>query len=122
MQEVAGKILFGDMESYAQMVSRLSKARAPRIVFIDSRDYLNLTGQQFKELLQKFPNKSFIIVCWEANSKPKGEHAKAIEFMCDIKCHVRDFKVHPRSRYGGNVPFDIWPDRPKRNNVQGSLF
>lgn len=120
MMDVQGKVIFGDKESVEEMHERLSKRNGPSVVVIDSRDYMNLTTAQFKGLIEAFPHKAFVIVCWEAGGKPKGEYAKAIEYMCDIKIHVRNFRAYPRCRYGGNVPFVIW----NRNQTArpGELF
>lgn len=119
---VKGKIMFGNRERLEEMVKRLKGKGSPRIVIIDSRDYMNLTTDEFKQLTGAFPRKSFIVVCWEGGGKPKGEHAKAMEFMCDIKVRVMNFRAHPASRFGGNAEYVIW-DRPKRNSsAQGSLF
>lgn len=112
MEEVVGKVIFTDGEDFENMMARLSKPRSPQCVIIDSRDYMDLTTAQFKRMIEAFPKKSFIIVCWEANQKPKGEYGKAIEYMCDIKVHVRQFKAYPRCRYGGNVPYVIWDRKP----------
>lgn len=118
MMDVNGRVLFGDKETLEEMIARLSKPRSAGLVIIDSRDYMNLTSMQFKDLVDKFPRKSFIVVCWEQSDKPKGQYAKAIEYMADIKIQVKNFKAYPRCRYGGNVPFVIW-DRKKG---QGQLF
>lgn len=117
LDEVAGKLIFGNKDTFEEMVERLSSRNSPSVCIIDSRDYMNLTGQQYKMLDQKFPRKAFIVVCWESAGKPKGEHAKAIEFMADIKIHVSNFIAHPRSRYGGHSKYVIW-DRKK----PGQLF
>jgi hypothetical protein len=106
--EVSGKIIFGDKETHEEMVQRLRNKNSPSVVIIDSRDYLNLTTREYIELVELFPRKAFVIICWESGGKPKGEYAQAIEFMVDIKVHVRQFKAYPRCRFGGNVPFVIW--------------
>jgi len=122
MMDVNGRVIFGDRESFEEMCERLSHRNSPRIVIIDSRDYMNLTTQQFKTMCERFPQKAIVVICWESGGKPKGEYAKAIEFMCDIKARVYEFKVEPRSRFGGNAPFAIWPDRPKKAAGQVRLF
>lgn len=122
MQEVAGKITFGNKENFSELMERLRNRNSAKVVFIDSRDFMKLNADQYKELVTAFPRKSFIIICWESARKPKGEYAKAIEFMVDIKVHVTDFKAHFRSRFGGNAPFDIWPDRRKRAGDQLSII
>lgn len=108
MGEVNGKVIFGDQETFEEMLARLSSRNSPMVVIIDSRDYINLTTNQFKVLIDTFPRKAFIIVCWESGGKPRGEYAKQIEFMCDVKIRVSDFIAYPRSRFGGNQRFTIW--------------
>lgn len=115
LEEVSGKVIFGDKETHEEMIQRLGNRNSPSVCIIDSRDYLNLTTKQYIELVELFPKKSFIIICWEANAKPKGEYAKAIEFMVDIKVHVRNFRAYPRCRFGGNKPFVIWEGYKDKN-------
>lgn len=125
MDEVTGKIIFGDRETVPDMLDRLSSSNAPQVVFIDSRDYINLTTNQFKQLTEAHPRKAFIVICWESAKKPKGQYAKDIEFLCDIKINVRNFMAYPRCRYGGNQPFVIWEEGAKRKltpKAQGTLF
>jgi len=119
LQDVSGKLIFGDKESFEEMKIRLSRRNAPQVIFIDSRDYMNMTASQYKELREANKRKSFVIICWESGGKPKGEYAKAIEYMVDIKVHVTGFKAKPRCRFGGNQDFIIW-NRPKRK--LGGLF
>ncbi len=112
MQEVSGRVMFGNQESFEEMMQRLSGRNSPMVCVIDSRDYINLTTEQFKRLVDQFPRKCFIVVCWESGGKPRGEYAKQIAYMCDVKVHVQNFKAFPRSRFGGNKPFVIWEKRP----------
>ena len=112
MMEVAGKVIFGDQETFEEMLERLSGKNAPQVVIIDSRDYLNLTTAQFKTLIDKHPRKTFIIVCWESGGKPRGEYAKQIAYMCDVKIRVSNFVAYPASRFGGNQKFTIWNRKP----------
>lgn len=126
MQDVKGRIIFADGESLEEMKERLGKRNSPGACIIDSRDYMKLTADQFQELLELFPHKIIIVICWAEGSKPKGTDAKAIEYMCDIKILVKDFRAIMRSRYGGNEDFNIWPDRykakPQTEGAQLSLL
>ncbi|MEY4904424.1 MAG: hypothetical protein RLZZ292_2239 [Bacteroidota bacterium] len=121
MADKKGKIVFGDKDSFEDMMLYLKKRNSPSIVFIDSRDYLNLTGEQFRTLMHAFPKKAFIVICWENNGRPKSEHGKAIEFMCDIKVFVHNFIAKPRSRFGGNEDYVIW-DKGTKRTTQPLLF
>lgn len=121
MQEVAGKVVFGDRESYGDMMKRLGKRNSPHFIFIDSRDYMELTHGQYKKMRDQFPRKSFVVISWSKNGKPYGEHAKKIQYMVDIKVNVRQFKAYPRCRFGGNEPFVIW-DGWQKKIAQSKLF
>lgn len=120
MQEVSGKIVFGDQESFEEMLERLGARNAPQVCIIDSRDYINLTTAQFKTLIDKHPRKVFIVVCWQSAGKPRGEYAKQIAYMCDVKIQVQNFVAYPRSRFGGNQKFIIW-DRKPMSGQQATL-
>lgn len=113
MQDVNGKVIFGDQETVDEMMERLAGKNAPQVCIIDSRDYINLTTAQFKKLIDTPPRKCFVVVCWEAGGKPRGEFAKQIAYMCDVKIHVQNFIAYPRSRFGGNQKFIIWERRPQ---------
>ena len=121
MMEVQGRVMFGDKESLDEMIQRLSQRNSPRCVIIDSRDYMDLTTAQYKKLVETFKTKSFIVTAWARNGKPKGEYAKAIEYMSDIKVYVDNYVAQPRCRYGGNVPFVIW-DKGQRKRKPKTLF
>lgn len=110
-----GKFMLGDRYFYQDMVEKLQRPNSGRFVFIDSRDFINLTCQQFKKLKSLFPRKSFIIICWKAAGKPAGKFAKDIEFIVDIVVHVAAYRAFPRSRFGGGREFVIWDKKP----VQG---
>lgn len=121
MTSAIGKVIFTSGEPIDELIVRLKRKASPRIVIIDSLDYAKLTMDQFKLLKKTFPRKSFIIVSWSKNDVPKSAHAKDIEYMSCIKILVKNFKAHPRSRFGGNKPFVIW-DKKDNTPVQGKLF
>lgn len=107
-----GKFMLGDRYFFNDMVEYLKGTNKGRFVIIDSRDFINLTCQQFKKLRLLFPRKSFIIICWEAAGKPAGKFAKDIEFIVDVVVHVRNYHAFPRSRFGGGREYVIWDKAP----------
>lgn len=121
MYEVNGKVIFANGESLEDMIERLGKRNSPSVVIIDSRDYMDLTNKQLQKLIDLFPHKSFIIICWEVAKKPAGAYAKKMLFMVDVKIRVKDFKAQFRSRFGGNEDFVIW-DKGAKRNVEPDLF
>lgn len=118
IEEVAGKLVFGNRDDFETMKQKLKNGKA-RFCIIDSRDYINLTFEQWKELLESFKHKSFIILCWEQGGKPKGDHAQSIMHTVDIAVHVSNFRANCFSRFGGNDPFIIWN---KAGSGQSTLF
>lgn len=113
LMDVAGKIMFGNKETIDEMITRLKRKNSANVVVLDSRDYMNMTTEQYKRLVAQFPRKAFITLCWESGGKPKSQYAKDIEYMCDIKVHVRNFHAYPRCRFGGNATYTIWNRQAK---------
>jgi predicted ATP-dependent serine protease len=121
MDEVSGKVMFTSGGTFSELLEYVKKSRS-KLIIIDSLDYMKLTVEQFKILVKKFPKKAFIIVAWAKNGVPKSQHAKDIEFMCDIKSFVDNYRItNPTSRFGGNKEFVIW-DKGKKKIKQPSLF
>ncbi len=132
--EVAGKITIGDALDFEALKKRMGTKNTERIVVIDSLDFMGLTYRQWQELRELYPHKGLIIIAWSAGMQPYNEHAKAIKYASMIKVRVSQFMAYPTSRYGGNVPYNIWPDwadhmgglvgQQTRNNraAQGRVF
>lgn len=110
MMEVSGKLVIGDKDNFDDLVKKMGSRNSPKFCIIDSLDYMELSADQYKLLVEKFPHKSFVIICWSAGKKPKLQAAKDIEYMVDVKVRVHEYKAFPRSRFGGNIPFVIWKE------------
>lgn len=121
MEEVKGKVMFITGGPFDELLERLNRRASAKIVVIDSQDYSELSTKQFKYLVKTFPKKSFIVVSWARNDKPKTGPAKDIENMSCIKLLVKNYKAYPRSRFGGNETFVIW-DKKDNTPVQQKLF
>jgi len=109
------KIIVGG--AFADLVSFLKKNKSVATVIIDSVDYLELTIEQYKLLIETFPKKAFVFVAWKDGNRPKNAAARAMEYMVDIKIEVKHFVAFPRSRYGGNLPFVIWEEGAKKHHA-----
>lgn len=117
IQEVAGKLMFGNRDNFDTMKRKLKGGKA-RFCVIDSRDYINLTFEQWKELTEMFPRKTFILLAWERGNKPAGEHAQSIMHTVDIAVHVKNYIATCFSRFGGNAPFIIWDKKQPTQQVK----
>lgn len=124
MEEIQdGKFMLGTGYYYKDMVEYLLGRNKGKFVILDSRDYMNLTSHQFKALLTRFPNKCFIVICWEQAGKPAGKFAKDIQYMVDIVAHVSNYKANVRSRFGGGQEFIIWKEGINQSRyLQARLF
>lgn len=121
LDEVNGKITFGDKITLTQLYSRLARKKSADIVFIDSRDYMGITAEDYSMLTEQFPRKAFVIICWQEGSRPAGKAGREIEYMADIKVMVKDFIALPRSRFGGNKPFVIWDRGTKLEELENTF-
>lgn len=108
MQEVSGKVILASDATFEDLMKYLKKRNSPGCVILDSADYMDLTSKQFKELVDAFPKKSFVVISWSDGKHPKTQAAKDIQYMCDMKIFVNNYRAYPRSRFGGNKPFVIW--------------
>ena len=97
--------------TFLDVLEYLKKPRSADVVVLDSLDYLKFKADDYRLLDSLFPNKSFVIICWSEGKKPKSNTGKEVEYMADLKVHVKNYVAHPRGRYGGNIPYIIWPER-----------
>lgn len=119
MQAVTGKFLLGDGFYFDELVKQLEKRNSPKIVVIDSLDYMRLTLEQYKTLIRLFPRKSFVIVCWGESSasefaKPEDYFAKKIKYKVGTVVLVQNFVAQSRGRYGSTEPYVIWEKGAKK--------
>jgi len=109
MQDVNGKVLIIDNEGFDEMVERLAKKKSPRIMVIDSVQYLGITYAQYKRLKAMFPGKLFVWVSHAAGLLPEGRVANKIRYDAHVKMHVQGFVATAQSRYGdSSEPYVIW--------------
>lgn len=107
-----GKFMLGDAKqrTFEGWFNKVQKPNSGRMLILDSMDYMHLTFDQYKQVHERFEkHKAIIINSW---SDPMTKDAKQIEYTCDYKVEVKDYKAYIRSRHGGNKPFVIWDKRP----------
>lgn len=112
----SGSVLWWDDEpSYELLIKFLSKRKSPKVVVIDSIQYLRISYQQYIEMKEKFPRKIFIINSHAAGKEPKGGTAESIRYDADIKVHVDGFIAFVTSRFGGNKNYVIWEQGARKH-------
>lgn len=116
LEDYSGKVILGEDATFEETLEYFSKRGSPEIAVIDSVDYCNLTKEQYQELRKKLSKKIIILISWSQGSRPKTQAARDIEYMVDIKLHVKNFMIWPKSRFGGNTPKAIWEERARHEN------
>ena len=93
----------------------LRKQRSPKVVVIDSLQYLGINYNGYKALKEEFPTKLFIFVS-HSNEKnqPKGSTAEQVKYDAMVKIQVSQFRAKANSRYGGGEVLTIWNEGAKR--------
>lgn len=117
MDKLGSKFNLWEKHTLDDMSAKLSKPRSPKFIFIDSVQYVtkdddslrSITRYEYKKFMAKHPDKVFIWISHvDAQNKPEGSLAKAIEYDSDIKLWVEGFKAFARSRYGSESDYIIW--------------
>lgn len=110
------KIVLWHNETLEDIYERLESPRSPRIVFIDSVQYLRAnkkSGQEISkfeyiQLLEAFPERLFVFISHAEKGNPKGSLASAIYYGSDICIEVKEFIAYPnKNRCGGSEPYNL---------------
>ncbi len=106
--------LWVDMD-YEEMKSELKKQRSPKVLIIDSLQYLGIDYRHYKTMKREFPNKLFILVSHaNRNNQPKGSLAEQVRYDAMVKIQVSQFRAKANSRYGGGEVLTIWDEGAMR--------
>lgn len=108
--DVKRNFILLDGEGIDELKERLRKQRSPKVVIIDSLQYTGLTYTEYKALRDEFRSKLFIFISHAEGHNPKGAVANSVKYDAFVKVYVEGYRAYPQSRYGGNVPYTIWPE------------
>lgn len=110
--EKGDKVYLLDREPLSTVKFHLDKQRsAPDFVFFDSIQFMRgFTKEQYFDLLKEYRNTIFIFTSHAEGKHPRGALATDIYYASFIKMRVEGYRVFPKSRYGGNQSYDIWPE------------
>ncbi|WP_088394113.1 AAA family ATPase [Flavobacterium davisii] len=103
--------------NYEQIIEQLLKEKQPKIVVIDSAQYLfrGKQVQHYANLVNKFKNTTFIWISGADGTKPKGKIADDIRYDCDIVIFVKDFKAEiKKNRFEANASYIVWEEGYKQ--------
>jgi len=128
MHERVGKVFLGDSFSFkkVQEYLRTGGGKKKKVVVLDSSDYLNLTKQQYAELISEFKKTSFVVISWGVRKghewKCRSAYGDQIKHMMGAVCGVENFHAQTIGRYGPTIDYTIWDKAPKQHNNQMTLF
>lgn len=108
--DVKRNFILLDGEGIDELKERLRKQRSPKVVIIDSLQYTGLTYTGYKKFRDEFRNKLFIFISHAEGHNPKGAVANSVKYDAFVKVYVEGYRAYPQSRYGGNVPYTVWPE------------
>ena len=108
--DVKRNFILLDGEGVDELKERLRKQRSPKVVIIDSLQYTGLTYTEYKALRDEFRSKLFIFISHAEGHNPKGAVANSVKYDAFVKVYVEGYRAYPQSRYGGNVPYTVWPE------------
>ncbi len=120
MEEAGNRVILLSKEPLPDLRKRLKKPKSPRVVVIDSVQYLvGFRLAEYVQLMRDFPHKLFIWIAHEDSGQPDGKLAKQIRYDADIKIHTQGFKAQIVTRYEnaeyneGGEDLTIWEEGAK---------
>jgi len=88
-------------ETLDELDARLSRPKSPKIIIIDSWQYLFITFERFLAFLRKHPDKLFIVISQADGKMPDGRTARKVMGHAALKIWVEGFKAFSKGRYFG---------------------
>lgn len=99
-------------EDIDDLTERLRRRKSPRIVVIDSIQYMNIDFDGYQRLLDEFPRKLFIVVSQARGRKPEGRVATKIQYDAMMKIWIEGYRAISNGRFFGKLGyFDVWPEK-----------
>ena len=119
MDEVkASRFIVLNNEDIKDIECRLSKRKSPKIVIIDSIQFLGLNTETYLRWKKRFPEKLFIYITHLQGQYPEGKTAIKIWRDSDVVIKVEGFRAYPTSRYGGGKPITISEEKAAMFELQ----
>lgn len=101
--------------TYTDLIARLRKRNSENVIFIDSLQYWRISYAQYINLIETFPNKTFIFVSHAKGKDPKGTVADAIHYDAGVKIWVEGGMMDVKHRFeGGGGQMIVVPELAKR--------
>lgn len=93
------------------LIDRLRKRRAPRVVIIDSLQFMDMDYNKYKEIVEEFPHVLFIFISQVRGKKPDGRTANRIQHAAMLKVFVEGYRAISNGRFFGELGYmNIWEE------------
>lgn len=76
----------------------LESSRSPKIIIIDSLQYLELNYKKYKDFKEKYKNKTIIFISHAEGKYPEGRLAKKVMYDAYIKIQVEGYRALSKGR------------------------
>ena len=96
-------------ESIKDLQERLDKPKSQNVIVIDSFQYTGLSFEKYKELVNRYPKKLFIIISQADGKQPMSRAAKRVMYDASLKIWVEGYRAFSKGRYIGSLGhYTIW--------------
>lgn len=104
-----------------ELTERLSRRHSAKFIIVDSIQDSGWEWPQVKQLIERFPKKSFIFISQVENGHPLGKTAMRVLYKSGVKVNVRGFRAYCQGRFNPDAgnSFVVWEEGVLRtsNNV-----
>ena len=114
MGELGSRFQLANM-SLKEFDEKISQQRSPKLVVLDSFQFMGLTYKDFRAFCEKHKNKMLIFVSRTRGRQPEGR--AAISAMYDASCNicVEGYKEFSKGRFDGTTgEMTIWDEGAKK--------
>lgn len=112
MNEVQGRFRVATEDSYEELTKRLSRPKSAHFVIVDSFQVSEWTYEEARQMVRRFPAKSFIFISQEYKGQPMGKAAMRLRYLSGIKVRVIGYKAFCQGRFTGEAGsyFPVWEE------------
>lgn len=98
-------------EPIEELDERLSKKKAPRIAFIDSFQFTDLSYVQYLDFVNRHTDKLIIFTSHADGKQPDGRPAKKVKYHADLRIWIEGFCAYSHGRFiGPTGRYVIWQE------------
>lgn len=114
MGELGSRFQLANM-SLQELDEKISQQRSPKVVVLDSFQFMGLTYKDFRAFCEKHKNKMLIFVSRTRGRQPEGRAAISAMYDASCKIWVEGYKAFSKGRFVGTTgEMTIWDEGAKK--------